>query len=133
MKHLGRKELRKHVAVLLASGKTFSDAAATVGISRSTIWRWMKNKAFANRVDQLRDEAVSAAVASLSTDMIKASRRMAEHIDDPDPRVSLAACKALLQMALKARAAEEMERKIQELDERLDALTKAGKRPCQTI
>ncbi len=70
---------------------------------------------------RLKSEAVTQAVARLSADMGKAAAKLAALIDATDDRVALAAAKTVLEMAFKARAAEEIEKKLQDLTDRLGA------------
>ncbi len=111
--------------MLLAAGKLVYEVAAEVGVNRHTVSKWQSEPKFAATIDRYKNQVVAATIAGMASDMIKASRRLALLVDDEDKRIALVACKSFLELALKARSLEETERKIQELTDRINALTKA--------
>jgi len=119
----GRHEADAALAVHLAAGLTATEAAVKVGVGERTVRRRLGTPAFRKLVDTVKAEAVTAAVAKLSGNMGKAADKLAALVDSPDDKTALAAAKALLEMALKARAAEDLEHKMRELEARIDALT----------
>lgn len=127
MAHEGRKNARFKLASLIATGMPVKYAAKEAGLSRSTAARWVKIPAFVGMVDRLKNRAVSEAVANLSSSMSKAATKLGALVDSADEKISLAAAKSLLEMALKARREEETDRKIAELTERINKLTSSDK------
>jgi uncharacterized protein YfeS len=123
MSNLERKAARKVVAVLLAQGRPVKSVAAQVEMHERTIYRWLKQPKYAAYVDQLKNESVANAISNLSSNMSLAANQLAMLAQSADEKIALGASKSLLEMALKARASEETDKKIRELTERINALT----------
>jgi hypothetical protein len=105
----GRHDADDALAAHLAAGKAVTEAATAAGVSLLTARRRAATPEFRKAVAELKSEAVGQAVAFLSSDMHKAAEKRSKLIDSVDERTSLAACRSLLEMALKARSAAEME------------------------
>ncbi len=119
----GRQDANETLAAHMAAGLPITEAAERAGVGERTARRRLGDDNFRALVARLKSEAVAQAVARLSADMGKAAAKLAALIDATDDRVALTAAKALLEMALKARAAEEIEKKLQDLTDRLYAFT----------
>jgi hypothetical protein len=99
---------------------TFRDAAAAAGIHERTLRRWYKyDPAFKTRVEELRAESVALAVAKLSSSMAGAADTLTRLLGSRSEVVRLRAGKAILDAALKVRAAEELEERLRALEEKL--------------
>lgn len=123
MAELDRKAARQIVAVLLAQGRSVKHAATEVGVGERTIYHWMKQPEYVARVDRIKNELVGQAISNLSSNMNLAADQLVKLVVSDDEKISLGASKTLLEMALKARASEETDKKIRELTDRINALT----------
>ena len=95
-------------------------AAKVVGVSDRTLFRWLKDPAFAEAYRQARREAVSHAIGRLqqvTSDAVDTLKAVATDIEAPAPaRVS--AAKAVLDLAVKAMELEDLESRIKALEEK---------------
>ena len=123
MAEVDRKAARQIVAVLLAQGRSVKHAANEVGVGERTIYHWLKQPEYVSRVERIKNESVSQAISNLSSNMSLAANQLAMLAQSADEKIALGASKSLLEMALKARAAEETEKKIKDLTDRINALT----------
>ena len=110
------------LALALARGMTLTDAAMEAGISfRTAIRRWTEPE-FRRDVERIKTDIVSAAVAETAASMSKAAKTLTDLLDSLDERIKLQAARTVMEMALKGRQIEEIERKQQELLDRLNRL-----------
>jgi hypothetical protein len=74
----------------LAGGQTLSSAATTAGVSRMTIWRWLKtDPAFAEAYRQWKLELRESSEAGLLRASEKAVAAVAKAAADGDARIAL--------------------------------------------
>ena len=118
----GRHEADDVLAAHLATGSRIIDAAA-VGMNERTVRRRLADPDFRTLLDGLKAEAVGTAVARLSADMVNAAAALAGLLDSSDERVRLSAGRAVLEIGIKARQAEELEQRVHDLTEGLERLT----------
>lgn len=112
------------LATHLASGMTRKAAGAKVGLHERTVRAKLEDPGFRARVDGIKTEIVSRAVAMLGKGMTTAARRLRKLATEAKSEaVQRAACKDLLEMAIRARSGEDVEKKIQDLVERVERLT----------
>lgn len=107
------------ITTALASGASYEKAGEVAGCSGRTVARRMDNAEFARQVSRRRGERVVAAagqLTSLSDEAIEAIRGC---LVDEDPRVRLAAAKALLDLAVKFRNSHDLEVEIDEIRQHL--------------
>jgi hypothetical protein len=96
---------KKEKAVLaLMQEPTVAKAAAQTGISRATLFRWLKDPKFNDRLMEARVQASNMALLNLSELSGRATQVLREIMDEPNvnPRARVAAARTALQMAFKA-------------------------------
>ena len=125
MRGHGEKLSRKEEAFLAAllTEPTVQAAAKAVGISEATAWRWMQRPDFKARYQQARRELVEAAIGKLQKAATQAVDTLAEIAaagEKESARVQ--AAKGLLELCLKACEVEDLARRIEELERRLEAM-----------
>ena len=110
----------------LAAGKTKQEAARLVGVGERTVYRRLEDPRFRRRVNEARAELVSRAVGSLADASAAAVTTLRALLGANSGSVRLGACRAILDLGLKLREAEELERRIRALEEQ--AATEPGRR-----
>lgn len=113
------------LALQLASGMTIAKAAELAGVCERTARRRLKEPKFRRRLEALKREVVGQAVAMLANGMATAAERLIGLVDSPDEKIALTASKAVLEIGMRFRQAEEIERKLQDLSRRINALLAA--------
>lgn len=102
MAGVGKKE--KAILALLQE-PTVEKAAVQSGISRATLFRWLKDPIFQARLTEAREHASNMALLNLSELSGRATQVLREIMEAPqvNPRARVAAARTALQMAFKAR------------------------------
>lgn len=86
------------LALALASGLTARDACGRAGVAERTARTWQADPTFSGRVRQLRTDLFSEAVGRLAGQAAAAADALAALLKNKDPKVRLAAAKALLDL-----------------------------------
>ena len=104
MAHRGRESAREPLAAALAAGQTVRQACAALELGERTAHRWLADPAYRRRVDDLRQEAMSAAMDRLAAGVTGAVATILELSQAAEAEnVRLAAARAVLEMASKLR------------------------------
>lgn len=115
----GRHDADEALAAQLAAGLTVPAAAAKVGVGERTVRRRLKDPAFRQQVNDLKAEIVSRGVSILGRSMSGAAAELAKLMTSKDERIRLHAAKSVIELTIKTRAAEDLERRIANLESRL--------------
>ena len=90
-------ERQERAIFLLMEGKTISEVAAELGISRTTIYRWKKNDAlFRKELDRLKWSAWEAGESKLISARTAAIDAAIELLEHEDARIKLKAIDTIL-------------------------------------
>jgi hypothetical protein len=117
--HRGRKSADDLLVLALATGATGDEAAQAAGVSPRTVARRVNDHALMSRVAALRSEMVSRACGRLADAMAAAADVLRRLLASADEGVQIRAARAVLELGLKAREAEEIEARVRELEERV--------------
>lgn len=130
--HRAKRAIDDVLALHLAAGLTIANAAEHAGVCERTARRRLKDPKFRKSLDTVKREIVGRAVALLSNGMAQAAERLIGMVDSTDDKISLTASKAVLEIGMRFRQAEEIERKLQDLSRRINALSKAERSQADT-
>ena len=122
MADIGRRKGEERLAFELATGKTLRDAAAAVGIAERTATRRWADPDFRRLVSRHRGEMIGRAVGELADGMTAAAKALRDLLTCESPAVRLGAARSLLELAVKARAAVELEERVSELEAEFNEL-----------
>ena len=102
----------------LVSCDTVEGACKVAGVSKSTIYRYMKDPAFDKELKAAKRQLVNRAILRLQQTTGDAARALAEICRDKDAPASsrVTAAKAILDGALKAVEIEDIEQRITTLE-----------------
>ena len=101
----------------VVASPSLSEAARAVNIGRRTLQRWMNDDEFRVEVENLRSQASDLAHAELRGLMLKSVMVLADAMEDPSPRIRVRAAQATLSMGLKALDLNELQRRLDRLDD----------------
>jgi hypothetical protein len=112
---------QERVAACLAAGMTKTRAARECRVGLVTIWTWLKQAAFRERLAELRRELVDGAIgrladlmAGLALDALK--RRLEAKDKAGKPAVTLDDIKATFELFLNTTNAADLKARIEELE-----------------
>lgn len=101
------------------SHPTLKEAGLAAGVSEATLWRYMQDAEFSRRLREARREAMSHAVLRLQSAAGDAVRTLVSVMNDagagPWPR--LTAARTVLDMAMRARQADDLQERIDQLEQ----------------
>jgi phage terminase small subunit len=110
----------KFLPVLLAS-PTYTRACQAGRVSRDTLYEWLKDPAFKAELDRQRAELTAQGLALLSQSVVKAVETLAGLLDAGDGRLRRLAAKDILDQHGKYRELDELTRRIEAIEERLES------------
>ena len=115
MQGLPQKQTKAIVSLL--NCRTVQEAASQVGVNESTIWRWMREQAFQEALQEAKHRMVAQAFIKLQQAAGEAVETLRTIITDKAAPASsrVGAAKTVLEFAVRVA-------KIEEIENRLDAL-----------
>lgn len=117
----------QQLLLALACGATVEGAAQKAGLSKRTAYRRLAAPEFGRRLAALRDDMVVRASAMLTASAAESIKTLLGLLEKSQPAaVRLGAAKAILDLGLKLRDVEEIQRRLQALEERLDKAPQAA-------
>ena len=116
---LGLSQEQSETLEALLSSNTKEEAAAKLGISRSTLYRRLADAELKAAYRAARSEAIAGASARLQLAAETAVAALVDIVTDGsvNPHVRVTAARGLLEMAYKSFELEDLEARLEELEE----------------
>ena len=108
----------------LAGGATVQEAARQAGVSEATVYRRLRDAGFCQQLAEARSELIGRAVGVLARVSTAAAATLAGLLKADSESVRLGAARSILELAVKLRESEELERRILALEEQATAPTR---------
>jgi hypothetical protein len=122
MAHDGRKKADETLQTALACGATVENAARTAGVSPATVYRRLNDSGFQKKVQEIRSDMVRRTAGGLTAAGLEFVKTLLELSKPPAPyAVRLGAARAGLELGAKLRESADLEQRVQEIEERLNA------------
>jgi hypothetical protein len=109
--------------VILIHEANYSKAAQMIGVSRSTIYRWLDDVEFRDALRALREDAAAEGLNQLKGLMLQSVFRLKDLCDDEDPRVRLQANKFVLQLQFRVLENESISHRLDIIE---DSILRTG-------
>jgi hypothetical protein len=108
---------QERVAAAIAAGRTVAAASRECRAGTTTIWRWLKQPAFRQRIEALRRELVDRAVGRLADMMAgTAADTLRKLLDAKSDSVRLDSVKAVYELFVNVTNAAELKARIEQLE-----------------
>lgn len=104
----------------LVSAPSITRAAVVVGVSRTTVYRWLSNPSFKYELDRRREEAAEEALLALKGMLLQAVSAVAGLLESDDPRVRLGAARLALAFGFRVLEDNEIKRRLDLLENSID-------------
>ena len=101
---------------IILKGDSMESVAKEAGIERGTIYRWLKDPAFKQRLEEARQEVFEDGLNRLKTATDKAAQKMIELLDSKDPTARRLAAKDILTFAFRSFETRELEARIERIE-----------------
>jgi AcrR family transcriptional regulator len=112
-----------HAIALLLEGRDVPDVAKTIGIDRSTLYRYLKDdEAFKSAYASAKAETLTKALNILAEGLSSASKRARELLQSPNDSVALRACATIINGYSSLHSSAKTEQRLLELEEGLRVL-----------
>ena len=101
----------------LVTADTYSEGAKRAGISRKTLYKWLKKPEFKAEFERRRDEVASEALGMLSQSMTKAVETLVGLLDNKDDRLKRLTAKDIIDFMIRHKELKNLELRIQRIEE----------------
>jgi phage terminase small subunit len=115
---------QQQLLVELVKNSDLQQAARTAGVGRTTVYRWLADPRFSAELARLRNETMKEALDSVKALTTRAAQELAGLMDTEDERLKRLLCNDILGHAIKVRELEEIERRLDRMEERMNRETK---------
>jgi len=116
----GKLSARQRLALsIIVQEPTVEGAAEKIGVTRKTIYEWLKQDSFKQALEVARKDYVESAFRPLRLAAKHAADKIVKHVDCSDERISLRAAEDIIQFTQKALELENLEERIDALEERM--------------
>jgi len=118
----GRKELtdRQLSAIShLIAAPSIEQGCKRARVSKAAVYEWLKNESFKAELKRQRDELIRGALDSLKVNVSKATETLVKLLDSKSEPIRARAAEDIIEFAQKAIEHEELEKRIEALEERL--------------
>jgi hypothetical protein len=114
---------------VIAAEATIEGAAEKIGVTRKTVYEWLKQEPFKRAIEEARKEYMESGFRTMRLAAKRAAEKIVQHLDCTDAKVSLRAAEDVIEFAKEFISLEDHERRIKELEDRLEqAQAEAGPR-----
>lgn len=97
----------------LPNARGLSDAAASAGVGRTTVHRWLKTSIrFKSALDSAQKDIVAEVYKTVETNLQKAADKLVSLMESKDERIALRASDLLVKIYHKHRKDEEIEQRL---------------------
>lgn len=117
----GERWSRRHMEAVLAlvSEPTVKAAAEKIGISETTMWRWMQREDFREQYRGARRQVVDVALINLQQTAGEAVATLRRLLTCGQPHVEARAAVAILDQTIKAVELEDLDQRLKALEDHL--------------
>jgi len=112
----------KAIAEILETG-SMEEAARRSGVSKTTLYEWMKQEPFRKRLEEARAEVFNEGLGIIKAGTSKAARKLIELLDSRNENTRRLTAQEILALSLKISETQEIERRLERLEELLEART----------
>ena len=109
--------LKQNAAIsALVESPTIVEAARIVGISRTSLWLWLKLEPFKARLMEARAEVFRENMAGLKASLSKATTRLSKLLDSKDENIQRLSASTIWSLCLKANESIDLEERLARLE-----------------
>ena len=110
---------QSRVIPYLLAAPSLEEGCKRARVSKVTVYGWLKQEVFRHELKRQRDELIERALDSLKANVSKATETLVTLLDSKSEPIRARAAEDIIEFAQKAIEHEELERRIQVLEERL--------------
>jgi hypothetical protein len=103
----------------LLDAPSIEEGCRRAKVSKVTVYEWLKQEIFRQELKRQRDELIRSALDSLKANVSKATETLVNLLDSESEPMQVRAAEDIIEFAQKALEHEELEKRIEALEERL--------------
>jgi hypothetical protein len=103
----------------LLTSPSIEEARRRAKINKTTAYEWFKDESFRRELKRQRNAVIESALESLKANVAKATETLVRHLDSRRENISIRAAESIIEFTQKAIEYENLEKRIEELEERL--------------
>jgi hypothetical protein len=112
----------------LVGARSLEGGRAKAKLSKSTLYKWLKDEAFKAELKRQREAVISEALDRLKAAIGQAVEGLTGLMDADEKNIKIRACERVLDFFLKAKELEEIEERLSELEKSAKAGKQGGLR-----
>jgi predicted DNA-binding protein YlxM (UPF0122 family) len=116
-KALTARQMR--VIPYLLDAPSIEEGCKRAKVSKGAVYEWLKEESFRQELKRQRDELIERALDSLKANVTKATETLVKLLDSDSEPMQARAAEDIVEFAQKALEHEELEKRIEPLEERL--------------
>jgi hypothetical protein len=110
---------QRQVIIHLLSSRSVEEGCRRARINKTTVYEWLKNENFRGELKRQRDLLIETAFSCLKASVVKATKTLNKHLYSKCENISIRAAERIIEFTQKALEQEELERRVQALEERV--------------
>ena len=110
---------QKRALPYLLEARSIEEGCKRAGVSKATVYEWLKDDVFRNELKRQRNSIIDSAVDTLKANIAKATETLVKHLDSERENISIRAAESIIAFTQKALEHEELEKRIEALEARL--------------
>jgi AcrR family transcriptional regulator len=114
---LSGRQLR--VIPYLLGAPSIEEGCKRARVSKGSVYQWLKDEAFKSELRRQREQLTAIALDTLKAGIAKATVTLVKHLDSGRENISIRAAESIIEFAQKALEHENLEKRIQALEERI--------------
>jgi hypothetical protein len=107
---------KENAIAILASSVTYAEAARLLEVNPCTIYEWLKDPEYVEKLEQTRNLIVGDAIGKLKGYCVRAVDTLASLLDDESSQVRRGAANDILNHVSRYKEIEEFEKRISNLE-----------------
>jgi len=115
--NLSGRQLR--VIPYLLAAPSIEEGCKRARVSKGAVYEWLKDDTFKNELRRQREQLTTIALDTLKAGIAKATVTLVNHLDSERESISIRAAESIIGFAQKALEHENLEKRIEALEERI--------------
>jgi AcrR family transcriptional regulator len=111
---------QKRVIPYLLAAPSIEEGCKRARVSKAAVYQWLKDEVFRQELKRQRDAIIERALDSLKANLAKAAETLVKHLTSTRENISIRAAERIIEFTQKSLEHEELERRIEALEARLD-------------
>lgn len=120
--HGDKRPQKEHAAIIaLLTNSNIPQAAKAANISDTTLWRWLQQDDFREKLREAQSRIFDDALGKLQSATTRAVECLMKNLDSPNAWASVQSARAIIHYGLKSREKFDLEQRLAKIESALEA------------